>query len=73
MSIHTFAFTPELFTIDAAAHYLGVSKSSVEKYITKQMLHTYRLPALNGGREYMERILIRRAELDKFIESGVAI
>ena len=71
--MRTFAFTPELFTIDAAAHYLGVSKSAVEKYIAKQMLHTYRLPALNGGRQYLERILIRRADLDKFIGGGLRI
>lgn len=69
-----FSFTPEVFSVEAAAHYLGVSKSTVEDYIRTGQLHTFRLPAVQKEGEYLKRTLIRKGELDRFIErDGVTI
>jgi len=68
-----FAFTPEIFTIDAAAHYLGISKRTVQKYIEQGRLHTYRLPAPADHDGFLQRTLIRKDALDKLISIGSEI
>lgn len=71
-----FAFVPEVLTIDGAAFYLGVSKSTVEDYISNGQIHTFRLPASQKDKEgeYLKRTLIRKGELDRFIErDGVTL
>lgn len=69
--VKIFQFTPELFTLEAAAHYLGVSKRTVEEYVATGMLPTHKLPGVNGERDgYLKRTLIRKIDLDSLIEQG---
>lgn len=68
-----FAFTPKVFTIDAAAHYLGVSKRTVEEWIANNVLKTHRLPGTQGDEEFLKKTHILKRELDRLIERGVAL
>lgn len=56
----TFAFTPALFTKDAAAFYLGMSEREVDDLRKVGEL----IPVGDG-----KRIKFRRAELDRYAES----
>lgn len=69
----SFAFAPGVFTMDAAAHYLGVSKRTVEKYVRAGLLHTYRLPDTDNPGESIRKTLILKRDLDRFIASGVEV
>jgi excisionase family DNA binding protein len=64
----TFAFTPEVFTIEEAAFYLGVSKRTLEEYIHQGMIEIFKLPRPGKTNERLGRTHIRRAALDRFIE-----
>jgi len=63
----------EVFSIDEAANYLGVSKRTVEEYIIKGMLHTYRLPSPRIEGEYLRRTMIHISDLQKLIKRGMSV
>lgn len=74
MSAREFAFTPEVFTLDAAAHYLGVSKRTVEEYVINGKLKTFRLPATAAdSKEFLGRTHILRRELERLIGEGLLV
>lgn len=67
------AVEPRLLSLDDAAHYLGISKDSVEAYVASGKIVTMRLRA-PAGPEMMRRTLVDRRELDRFIETeGIPI
>lgn len=64
---------PRLLTIPCAAHYAGVSATTIEGYIASGQLHTFRLPAIKDEDSFLKRTLIERAELDKLIDRGMRL
>lgn len=69
---HGFAFIPRAMSLEAAAHYLGVSKRQIEEYVEQGKLKTRRLPAAQGD-GYLRRTLIEREELDRLFEQGISL
>lgn len=69
MPMKTFSFTPEVLTLDAAAHYLSVSKRQIEEYVAKGTIPAIRLPAAAEG--HLRRARIRKVDLDLFIERSI--
>lgn len=64
---------PVVFTIEMAAHYLSISKRTIEEYITHGSIKTLRLPAVQSNGEFMRRVLIPKSELDALIARGAVI
>jgi excisionase family DNA binding protein len=69
--VKQYSFQPEVFTIEAAAHYLGVSKRMVEYWIKAGELHTIRYR--QGKHSVVRKTLLRRLDLDRFIERAVTL
>jgi hypothetical protein len=59
-----FAFLPALFSIDAAAHYAGVSRSMILQWLAEGRLAPHPLPPIRG-RSRCEKIVFTRDELDR--------
>lgn len=67
------AFVPRLFTINAGAHYLGISERLLEQYIEQGVVKTKRLRRPEDPKEFIRRTLIEREELDRLADSGIAL
>ena len=66
-------FTPALMGPEEAAHYLGVSKTTLLAYYESGKLHRWAMPAARGDDEYLKRLLFEKEELDRLIQSGVRV
>jgi predicted site-specific integrase-resolvase len=58
---------------DEAAHYLGMSRTTILAYIDSGQLRTTLMPAARGDDEYLKRTLISKDELDRLIDRGVRV
>lgn len=68
-----FAFIPALMGPDEAAHYLGISKTTILAYYESGKLHRWAMPAARGDDEYLKRLLFEKEELDRLKEKGVRV
>src|SRR5262245_30337812 len=64
---YALAFAPRLFNLAAAAHYLGISPWSVRELVWAGRLPVVKIQRPDGTGD-MNRVLIDRNDLDRFIE-----
>lgn len=62
----TFAFTPALFNVDMAAHYLGVSKATIKEWLSEGRLQPYPLPGIRG-RHRLDKTVFVKEELERCV------
>lgn len=61
-----------LFALEDAAAYLGVSRGTMRRFVESGELKTFRLPSTDGS-GHLDRILIKREELEKLVERGIDV
>ena len=59
---------PRLLDLNAAAAYLGISRSAIRQLVDSGQLSRVRLPALSQPNGRLDRFLLDKADLDAVIE-----
>lgn len=57
---------PRLLTIELAADYVGVSRSTIDEWVAEGKLHPFPLPGIRG-RPRLEKIVFEKRELERFL------
>lgn len=57
---------PRLLTIELAADYAGVSRSTINEWMAEGKLRPYPLPGIRG-RQSLDKIVFERSVLDRFL------
>lgn len=57
---------PRLLTIELAADYVGVSRSTIDEWVAEGKLHPHPLPGIRG-RRHLEKIVFEKRELERFL------
>jgi excisionase family DNA binding protein len=64
---------PRSFDKNGAARYLGVSRRTIERYIEHGQLKTRRIELPGNSKEFLQKVLIERTELDKLVDRGLEL
>jgi hypothetical protein len=62
------AFVPRLMDLEAGAHYLSVGIWTLRELIWAGMIPVVKIPRPSGGGEVMRRVLVKREDLDAFVD-----
>jgi hypothetical protein len=57
---------PRLLTAELAADYAGVSRSTIDEWVSEGKLHPHPLPGIRGRRT-LEKIVFEKSELERFL------